>query len=239
MLDYVQIFDFSRSTLPLITLAVFIAGVLTRAAKWISLGFPKLKRPPSKSHRIGGAIKNWSIYMIPPWDLAGRVEPVGYVVGIMMHATCILVLLGAMHEASVTKLLNIPYHPSSMRFPMIPASNLPITIPKDLLTYFITPVFLSTLGVLILRRLYQNIRGGPLKPLTIKSDWIAAPLLWSAGLTGLLAVLAVGPYTQILTLHLIVTQVFIMYLPYSKLLHSATVFAVRTWAGFRRAIYGV
>ncbi len=239
MLDYVQIFDFARSTLPQITLAVFIVGVLMRAAKWISLGFPKWKRPPSKSRRIVGAIKNWSIDMIPPWDLAGRVEPVGYVVGITMHVTCILILLGALHEASVMNILNIPYHPSPLQFPMIPASNLPITVPKDLLTYFIAPVFLSTLGVLILRRVYQNIRGGPLKALTIKSDWIAAPLLWSAGFTGLLAVLAVGPYTQILTLHLIITQIFIMYLPYSKLLHSATVFAVRTWAGFRRAIYGV
>jgi len=239
MLDYTQVFDFSRSVLPLITLSVFIVGVILRVMKWTSLGFPKTNSPHPKSHRIAGAIKNWTLDMLPPWDLAGRVEPFGYAVGITMHVTCILILLGALHEASVMNIIGIPYSPSRFRLPVIPSSNLPIAIPRDLLTYIITPVFLSTLAALIVRRIYENIRGGPLKPLTMKSDWIAAPLLWSAGFTGLLAVTAVEPYTQILTLHLIVTQIFIMYLPYSKLLHSATVFAIRTWTGFRRAIYGV
>ncbi len=234
-----QLFDFSRSVLPLITLVVFIVGVLLRLAKWTSLGFPKLNRPLSRSRRIVGAIKNWSFNMIPPWDLAGRVELVGYVVGIVMHITCILILLGALHQASVQHILDMPYSQSRFRFPIFPVSSLPIAIPRDLLTFIITPVFLSTLGLLIMRRIYQNLRGGPLKALTLKADWIASPLLWAAGFTGFLAVISIGPYTPILTLHLILTQLFIMYLPYSKLIHAATVFLVRTWSGFRRAIYGV
>ena len=239
MLDLMQIFDFTRSVLPLITLVVFITGVMLRLTKWASLSFPRHDRPRGKSNRLIGAIKNWSIDMIPPWDLAGRVEPVAYVVGIAMHITCILILLGALHAASVQNIIGLPFTQSRLRLPMIPASNIPVAIPRTLLTYVITPIFLSTLGILILRRVYCNFRGGPLKALTRKGDWVAAPLLWSAGFTGFLAVVAVEPYMPILTLHLILTQAFIMYLPYSKLIHSATVFLVRTWSGFRRAVYGV
>lgn len=239
MLNYMQLFDFSRSVLPLITLVVFIIGVALRIAKWASFGFPKMRRPPAKSNRLWGAIKNWSINMLPPWDLAGRAEPVAYVVGITMHVTCILILLGALHAASVLHILDLPVYPSRFRLPMIPASSLPITVPRRLLTYVITPIFLSTLAILILRRIYHKLRGGPLKAVTIKTDWIASPLLWLAGFTGFLSVVSYEPHTLILTLHLILTQVFIMYLPYSKLIHSAAVFLVRTWFGFRRAIYGV
>lgn len=239
MLDLMLLFDFTRSVLPMITLVVFIVGVMLRLAKWASLGFTRQARPRGKSNRLIGAIKNWSIDMIPPWDLAGRVEPVGYVVGIVMHISCILILLGALHTTSVQNIIDIPFTQSRLRLPVIPASNIPVSIPRTLLTYLVTPIFLATLGILILRRVYYNLRGGPLKALTRKGDWVAAPLLWSAGFTGFLAVVSVEPYMLIMTLHLILTQAFIMYLPYSKLIHSATVFLVRTWSGFRRAIYGV
>ncbi|MBS7622351.1 hypothetical protein KEJ39_01575 [Candidatus Bathyarchaeota archaeon] len=239
MPDLMLLFDFTRTLLPPITLIVFIIGVMLRLVKWASFGFAKKDRPLGKSNRLIGAIKNWSIDMIPPWDLAGRVEPVAYVTGIVMHISCILILLGALHAASVQNIIGIPYTQSRLRLPAIPASNIPVSIPRNLLTYIITPVFLSSLGIMILRRVYYSLRGGPLKSLTRKGDWVAAPLLWSAGFTGFLVVVAVEPYVPLLTLHLILTQVFIMYLPYSKLIHSATVFLVRTWFGFRKSIYGV
>ncbi|MEM3004740.1 MAG: hypothetical protein QXO25_03450 [Candidatus Bathyarchaeia archaeon] len=239
MPDLMMLFDFTRTLLPQITLAVFIIGVMLRLFKWASFGFAKRDRPRGKSSKLIGAIKNWSIDMIPPWDLAGRVEPVAYITGIVMHISCILILLGALHAASVQNIIDIPYMQSRLRLPGVPASNIPVSIPRTLLTYIITPVFLSSLGILILRRVYYNLRGGPLKALTKKGDWAAAPLLWAAGFTGFLAVVAVEPYVPILTLHLILTQAFIMYLPYSKLIHSATVFLVRTWFGFRRSVYGV
>jgi hypothetical protein len=239
MVDWTQLFDFSRTALPQITLAVFIIGVVLRLAKWSSFGFPRVIRPPAKKRRLIGVIKNWSINMVPPWDLAGRVEPVGYIVGIAMHIACIAILLGAIHEAVAMRILELPSLPPQFRLPIIPDANIPTAFPRRALTYFVTPLFLSTLGSLILRRLYYNLKGGPLKALTVKSDWIAAPLLWASGFTGFLAVISFGPYTPILTLHLILTQLFIMYLPYSKLIHAATVFLVRTWSGFRRAIYGV
>jgi len=223
----------------MITLTVFIIGVMLRITKWVSFGFPRIKRDKPKSNRLIGGIKNWTINMIPPWDLAGRVEPVEYVVGITMHVSCILILLGAIHVASVQNIINIPYQPSNIRFPIIPPSSLPISIPRWLLTYIVTPIFLSTLALIIIRRLYHRFMGGPQKSLTTRTDWIAPILLWLAAFTGILAVLSFEPYTTILTMHLILTQLFIMYLPFSKLIHGATVFLVRTWSGFRRARYGV
>ncbi|MEM4251175.1 MAG: hypothetical protein QW828_05025, partial [Candidatus Bathyarchaeia archaeon] len=162
MPDLMMLFDFTRTLLPQITLAVFIIGVMLRLFKWASFGFAKRDRPRGKSSKLIGAIKNWSIGMIPPWDLAGRGEPVAYITGIVMHISCILILLGALHAASVQNIIDIPYMQSRLRLPGVPASNIPVSIPRTLLTYIITPVFLSSLGILILRRVYYNLRGGPL-----------------------------------------------------------------------------
>ena len=242
MLSWMHVFDFTRSVLPMITLAVFIIGVMLRVTKWVSLGFGTNARPkrlPPRSNRLIAVIKNWSINMIPPWDLSGRLAWAEDIVGITMHVTCILILLGALHAASVQNILDLPVTPSKLRLPVIPASSLPITIPRSILTYIVTPIFLATLGILILRRVEHYITRGPLRPLTMRTDWIASILLWLSGFTGFLAVVHVEPYTPILTVHLILTQLFIMYLPYGKLIHSATVFLVRTWAGLRRGRYGV
>jgi nitrate reductase gamma subunit len=240
MLNWMHIFDFSRSVLPMITLTVFLIGVILRVTKWVSFGLPKgPKKSPPKSNRLIAVIKNWSIEMIPPWDLSGRLAWAEDIAGITMHVTCILILLGAMHAASILNIIDIPFQTSTFRLPVIPPSSLPISIPRWILTYIVTPIFLSTLAILILRRADHYITGGPLKLLTLKTDWIASILLWFAGFTGFLAVIAVEPYLQIMTMHLILTQLFIMYLPYGKLVHSASVFLVRTWYGLKRGRYGV
>jgi nitrate reductase gamma subunit len=242
MLNWTHVFDFSRSVLPMITLAVFIIGVMLRVTKWVSFGFGphvKPKRLPPRSNRLIALIKAWSIEMIPPWDLSGRLAWAEDIAGLTMHATCILILIGALHVASVQNILNLPVHPSKLRLPVIPASSLPITIPRSILTYIITPIFLATLAILIMRRAEHYRRGGPLRILTMRTDWIASILLWLAGFTGFLAVVHIEPYTPSLTVHLILTQLFIIYLPYGKLVHSATVFLVRSWSGLRRGRYGV
>jgi hypothetical protein len=243
----------------MITLAVFIIGVMLRLTKWFSFGFGphvKPKKPKPKSNRLIALIKAWSIEMIPPWDLSGRLAWAEDIAGITMHFTCILILISALHLASVKNILDLPANPADLLRLMVNyivapifsmgTSNLPaippilrIVAPRWLLTYFITPIFLATLAILIMRRAEHYRRGGPLKTLTMRTDWIASILLWLAGFTGFLAVIFVEPYTQILTIHLILTQLFIMYLPYGKLVHSATVFLVRSWSGLRRGRYGV
>ena len=64
MLNWTHVFDFSRSVLPMITLAVFIIGVMLRLTKWFSFGFGphvKPKKPKPKSNRLIALIKAWSI----------------------------------------------------------------------------------------------------------------------------------------------------------------------------------
>ncbi len=228
--------SFAITVLPYVTVVVMAFGFALRLARW----FIAWKEAPvmgkvavTRHGRFLGVVENWTVNMLPPRDLAAKYEPGFYVVGVTMHLSFIALLLTNVHEFALLKFL----------LPGVELASSPFYVPKPW-SHVLSAVFLVSLLLMILRRIRHWVSGRALRAISSARDFVAAPLLWLVGLSGFLASIAAStwPYplpTYIITLHIVIVQVFLMYVPFSKFIHGVTVFIVRTLFGVRRAEYGV
>ncbi len=228
---------FSMIDLPLITITVFAVLLTLRLTKWYMawkyaqpLGSPGAV----KGSRISGIILNWTINLTPPRDLPARLEPGFYFVGLTMHLSFIaILLLTKSHITVITgwlKYLGIPISINVNMFLQRPY------------THIISALLLASITVMFARRVYHYATKSPLRGLIGSGEFIATPFILVIGLTGLLAALRVlpEPFTQYLVIsHVILVQLFIIYVPASKFIHGISAFIVRTLSGVKRGRLGV
>lgn len=228
---------FSTVDLPVITLTVFIVLAALRLTKWYmawKYAQPMGRLGVAKSSRILGVISNWTINLLPPKDLPARLEPGFYFVGLTMHLSFIALLLTKPHVTAIIGWLGYFGIPVSVNV------NMFVQAPY---TRLISTLFLVSLALMLARRIYHYVTRSPFKGLIGSGEVVAIPFLLIIGLTGLLAATRSalpGPLGQYLVVsHIILVQLFIMYVPVSKFIHGASVFVVRTLSGTKRGRLGV
>ncbi len=226
-----EIAVFVTEVMPAFTIGIFVIGWLLRISLWAGLPYAWKLTAPIRRDWLPSVVKNWTVNLLPPVDLAAKLDPVFYVVGLAMHLSFVALIFTKVHLSALLKVVGLDF-------------RIDFFVPKTF-TNLISIVFVVCLSLMIFRRVFQYASNRALRSISGVGDFIAAPLLWAVGFTGYLIAHPLAQpsplpiYQTVVTLHLILTQLFIMYVPFSKFLHGITVFIVRTFFGIRRAIYRV
>ncbi|MEM4246006.1 MAG: hypothetical protein QW390_01780 [Candidatus Bathyarchaeia archaeon] len=218
-MNLVEVYNFSRITLPPITTALFLIGWIMQAAKWLGVGLPARTYHHARSYRVLGAVKAWTIDYLPTQYLPLRYEPI-------FRITLFLLAFTPVHQTFLLSIFGASPNPAFATY----------GFPRAL----ISTVFVVT-GMLILFRWivqYSN-KHSLARPIAGASDFFGISLILLIAFTGILAAHGLANYLLMVTLHFISIQIFAIYLPFSKTAHVITGLVARTYYGVRRAILGV
>lgn len=221
-MNLIDLYNFSRITLPPITIALFLVGWILQFTKWFSAGLPDKAYLTPKSNRLRGVMKAWTVDYMPTQYLPLRYEPIFRINGFIFHLTFILLAFTPVHLTFIMMLFNAPQNPSFVTYGFVRP--------------LISTVFVVSGSLILIRWIIQySNKESFARSIGETGDFIGISLLILIAITGIFAAYGLADYLLIVTIHFISIQIFVMYLPFSKAVHILAGIIIRTYYGVRRA----
>ncbi len=225
-MNLVDIYNFSRMTLPPVTIVLFLVGWILQLTKWFSAGLPLKTYLTAKSNRLVGAIKGLTLDYLPKKYLPLRYEPIFRINGFLFHLTLLLLVFTPVHQAFILKFFGASPTPSFVTYGFFKA--------------LISIIFMVTGSLILIRWITQYVnRKSVARYIGGMGDFIGICLLIIIGVTGILAAYGLADYLLMITIHFISIQIFVIYLPYGKAVHVLAGLIIRVFYGIRRSTIGV
>ena len=193
-----------------IAISVFLLGLVWRLIEIFSLGRKKDLSVPR--HRPGASGWHTIFRRSLSHELHGAAAYVSYVGGYVFHiGFFIVLLLFAPHIQLFKSILGLSW-------PGLPSR----------LVDFITVITILAMVMVLIDRITKKVK----RFLSTFGDYFAWTLTFLPVLTGWMAVQhMLLPYTRMLAVHILCVEIFLMFFPFTKLLHGATTFGARWYNG--------
>ncbi len=190
--------------------SIFVLGVLWRLIEIYGLGRKKDLAVPRKREGASGWHTIFRRSLAPPGMI--RVAPLSYIAGYAFHVGLLVVIL--------------LFAPHILIFKSVFGFGWP-GIPSQIIDA-LTVVTLAAMLVV----LFDRIRSPVKRFLSTFGDYFAWAITFLPVLTGYLAVKhLLLPYTTMLAIHILSVELFLVMLPFTKLIHTFTVFVSRWYNG--------
>ncbi len=193
-----------------IAIGIFLLGVLWRLIEIYTLG---RKQDVAPGRQRDGASGLHTVFRrsVPPPGMV-RKSPVTYIGGYVFHiGLAIIVFLFAPHIALIRDL-------TGLSWPGLPSQ-------------FVDLVTVVTMAAMVVV-LFDRINKPAKRYLSTFQDWFTWTLTFLPVLTGWMAVQhLLLPYTTMLALHILSVELLLIFLPFTKLFHTFTVFGSRWYLG--------
>lgn len=217
-MDSIDFLTWVRSTGLNIALSIFVLGMLWRTFEIYTLG----RKPDLAAPRRRAGASGWHTMLrrsIPESSVFKR-APISYVGGYIFHiGLFIVVLLFAQHIKLIQSI-------TGLSWPSLPAQ-------------FIDAAAVVTLAAMLLV-LVDRISKPVKRFLSTFQDYAAWALTFLPVLTGYLATKhLLLPYTTMLALHILCAELLLIFLPFTKLIHTFTLWSSRWYNGDTNAKKGV
>jgi len=201
-----------------ISIVIFVAGIFWRLFEVYSLG---RKKDLSTPRQLAGA-SGWHTIMRRMLPAEGLLKkaPITYIGGGIFHVgLAVVVFLFAPHIKLIQSLVAVSW-------PALPSQFVDLA----------AIVTLAAMLVLLADRIKNPIK----RFLSTFEDWFTWGLTFMPLLTGWLAARhLLLPYTTMLSLHIFLVELLLVFLPFTKLFHSFTVFGSRWFNGTANGHKGV
>ncbi len=215
-MNWTNILEFARGPFFQVALLVFIAGMVYRLVRVLSLGW-KPDRIPARGSKLGGAaltfLKSVIIWPFIPWvkNTYSR-NPVIYLAGGLFHLGLFVVLiLGTAHMLAWKSLLGFGW----------PTLPLPIVD-------WLAAVSIVAMIALFINRLVNPV----LKLISGPAEWLNLLFVFLPMVTGYIMTHHLWfPYEVLFSLHMLAVDVLLIWIPLSRISHFMFYF-------FAKAIHG-
>ena len=215
-MNWTNILEFARGPFFQVALLVFIAGMVYRLVRVVSLGWQPDRIPPRGS-KLGGAamvfLKSVIIWPFIPWvkNTYSR-NPVIYLAGGLFHLGLFVVLiLGTAHMLAWKSLLGFGW----------PTLPLPIVD-------WLAAVSIVAMIALFINRLVNPV----LKLISGPAEWLNLLFVFLPMVTGYIMTHHLWfPYEVLFSLHMLAVDVLLIWIPLSRISHFMFYF-------FAKAIHG-
>ncbi|MHB1216092.1 MAG: hypothetical protein ACYCY9_14015 [Thiobacillus sp.] len=201
-----------------IAVGIFLLGVLWRLFEVYSLGRKKDLSAPRHTPGASGLHTVFRRSLPPPGML--KTSPVSYIAGYIFHlGLAVVVFLFAPHILLIKDF-------TGLSWPALPSQFIDLT----------AVVTMVAMLVMLFDRILKPVK----RFLSTFEDWFTWTVTFLPVLTGWMAVQhLLLPYTTMLALHILSAEILLVVLPFSKLLHTFTLFGSRWYNGRVNAHKGV
>lgn len=201
-----------------IAVGIFLLGVLWRLFEVYSLGRKKDLSAPRHTPGASGLHTVFRRSLPPPGMLKN--SPVSYIAGYIFHlGLAVIVFLFAPHILLIKDF-------TGLSWPALPSQFIDLT----------AVVTMVAMLVMLFDRILKPVK----RFLSTFEDWFTWTVTFLPVLTGWMTVQhLLLPYTTMLALHILSVEVLLVVLPFSKLLHTFTLFGSRWYNGRVNAHKGV
>ena len=210
MMNEMQFLTWVRGTGLNLAISIFLLGVFVRLFEIYSLG---RKKDLSEPRNVSGASGMHTVFRRSlPAEGMLKNSPITYIGGYIFHiGLAIIVFLFVPHIKFFQGLTGISW-------PGLPSQ----------LVDFVTIVTIVAMLVILLDRITKPVK----RYLSTFQDWFTWALTFLPVLTGWMAVRhLLLPYTTMLAVHILMVELLLVFLPFTKLFHAFTVFGSRWFSG--------
>ena len=201
-----------------IALTIFVVGLLIRLFEIISLGRPKDLSEP-RGTEFGPGMKTILTRSFPEANVFKR-QPLTVITGIVFHLGLLIsILLFIPHIELIRETLGFGW--PGLANPIVDAA--------------------AVIGIVgLLAALWNRVTSPVMRLLTTKEDYLVWIATFLPMLTGYLAYhRMVDPYPLILGLHILSVEFLLIVFPFTKLMHTFTLFLARWYNGAMSGRRGV
>jgi nitrate reductase gamma subunit len=215
-MNWDSILSFARGPFFQVALLVFVAGMLYRLVRILSLGW-RADRVPARGSKAGGAavsfLKGIVIWPFIPWvkNTFAR-NPLIYLAGGLFHlGLFVVIFLGAAHELVWKSLLGFGWP----------------TLPLPIVDWLAAGAIVAMIALFI-NRLVNPV----LKLISGPAEWANLLFVFLPMITGYMLTHHIGPpYQNMFAVHMLSVDVLLIWIPLSRISHFMFYF-------FSKAIHG-
>lgn len=209
-MNELQFLTWVRGTGLNLAISIFLLGVFVRLFEIYNLG---RKKDLSEPRNVGGASGLNTVFRRSlPAEGMLKTSPITYIGGYIFHiGLVIIVFLFVPHIKFFQSLTGISW-------PGLPSQ----------LVEFATVLTIVAMLVVLFDRITKPVK----RYLSTFQDWFTWALTFLPVLTGWMAVRhLLLPYTTMLAVHILMVELLLVFLPFTKLFHAFTVFGSRWYSG--------
>lgn len=215
-----DLLDFARGPALQFSLAIFVLGIVWRIVSLFLMPRTKDKSAPRKGARLAivAAIREFLRRSLPEKTVS-RSAMFPLINGYLFHIGFVVVVLGfAPHIAFFRDLIGLSW----------------ASLPSNVI-YGVGILTMASLVAALLRRYFDPV----LRFISTFDDYFTWLVTFLPVFTGLLATShLVARYESLLAIHILSVELFLIWLPFGKLMHSMLVFVTRSQIGIHLARRG-
>jgi nitrate reductase gamma subunit len=206
-----DLYDFLSGPALWAAFIVFIVGLIVRVV--YLFGLSKERDRVAYNHAdLGWGLRSIFHWLVPLGSISLRSQPVFSITFFLFHVCLFVVPLFLLAHNMLWQ------EAFGIRIPSMPDSF------ADILTM----VFIVTAAILLVRRLVRP----EVRILTTAWDYFLILLTSAPFVTGFLAYHQIGPYKLMMILHILLAEILLVVIPFSKLGHIILFFPSRVFIGF-------